>query len=206
MKLYLSSYRLGNRPEELAKLILGNKRVAVIVNAMDFLDKKERDKCVKQEIDDLTKLGLIAEELDLRNYFNKQDQLKNKLNIYNAVWIRGGNVFILRRAMSQSGFDKLIKEKNKNSSFVYAGYSAGICVLAPNLHGLELVDNPQRVPEGYENKLAWEGLGLVGFAFAPHYKSEHPESKAVDKEVEYFIKNKIPFKTLRDDEVIIIDS
>lgn len=36
MKLYLSSYRLGNSPEKLIKLFGADKKVAVISNAMDF--------------------------------------------------------------------------------------------------------------------------------------------------------------------------
>lgn len=206
MKLYLSSYRLGNHPEKLIKLISGNKKIAVIANAMDFLDGFERDKYVKQEINDLAKLGLIAEDLDLRNYFNRQNKLKDKLDTYNAVWVGGGNVFILRRAMSQSGLNKLLKEKKHAPDFVYAGYSAGVCVLSPSLRGLELVDNPNRIPERYLPQIIWEGLDIIDFSFAPHYRSDHPESKAVDEEVEYFIKHKITFKTLRDGEVIIIDS
>jgi len=206
MKLYLSSYRLGNNPEKLIKLVSGNKKVAVIANAMDFLDGLERNKCIEQEINDLTKLGLIAEDLDLRDYFNKKNKLKNKLDTYGAVWVRGGNTFILRRAMSQSGLDKLLKEKNHDPDFVYAGYSAGVCVLSPSLHGLELVDNSIRIPERYLSETIWDGLDIVKFSFAPHYRSDHPESKAVDKEVEYFIKHKIPFKTLRDGEVLVIDS
>ena len=38
----------------------------------------------------------------------------------------------------------------------------------------------------------------------PHYKSDHPESEDIDKEVEYCDKNNIPYKTLRDGEVMIL--
>ena len=38
----------------------------------------------------------------------------------------------------------------------------------------------------------------------PHYKSDHQESKDIDKEVECYIQNKILFKVLKDGEVIII--
>jgi len=66
-----------------------------------------------------------------------------------------------------------------------------------------LVDDPNIIPQGYNSKIDWDGLDIVNFSFAPHYKSSHPESGNVDKEVEYFIKNKMPFKTLRDGEVVI---
>lgn len=203
MKLYLSSYRLGNSSEKLVDLLSDNKRVAVIANAMDFADDLQRQEKTKQSILEIKNLELLPEEIDLRNYFGKQNELSNKLNSYGAVYVRGGNTFVLRRAMAQSSFDKWIKNKNRDPNFVYAGYSAGICVLSPTLHGLELVDDSNIVPQGYNPEIIWSGLGVVDFSIAPHYKSNHPESGNVDKEVEYFIKYKIPFKTLHDGEVII---
>jgi len=206
MKLYLSSYRLGNNPEKLEKLFSDNKNIAVIANTMDFVDDFQREESTGQSIMELKNLGLFPEEIDLRNYFGKQNELSKKFNNYGSVYVRGGNTFVLRRAMAQSGFDKWIKNKNKNPNFVYAGYSAGICVLSPTLHGLELVDDPNIVPQGYNLEIIWEGLDIVDFSIAPHYKSNHPESGNVDSEVEYFMKHKMPFQTLRDGEVIIRES
>lgn len=204
MKLYLSSYRIGNDKKKFVKLFSANKKAAVIANAMDFLEKSERDKSVQQEIDDLTKLGLTAEELDLRDYFDKSKNLNSRLNTYGLVWVRGGNTFILRRAMAQSGFDKLLKKKNKDPNFVYAGYSAGACVLSSTLRGLELVDNPHRIPEKYSSSVIWDGVGVIDFFIVPHYRSIHPESDAVEKVVEYFTQKKMPFKTLCDGETIVV--
>jgi dipeptidase E len=152
---------------------------------------------------ELKKLGLFPEEIDLRAYFGKQKELSGKLNNFGAVYVRGGNAFILRKAMLQSGLDNLIKKKNKDPDFVYAGYSAGICVLSPTLHGLELVDDLSLVPQKYDQEIIWSGLGIVDFSIVPHYKSNHPESGMVDRVVEYFIERKMPFKTLRDGEVIV---
>lgn len=203
MKLYLSSYRLGNKPEKLIELLSGSKKIAVIANAMDFVDDLQRKEKVNQSILELKNLGLFPEEIDLRNYFGKQKELSQKLNNYGAVYVRGGNTFVLRRAMKQSSFDMWTENKNKDQDFVYAGYSAGICVLSRTLHGLELVDDPNIIPQGYNPKIIWSGLNIVDFSLVPHYQSDHPESKMVEKTVEYFIKHKISFKTLRDGEVII---
>lgn len=205
MKLFLSSYRLGDNPEKLLELFSDNKKVAVIANAMDFVDDLQRKESVGNSITELKNIGLLPEEVDLREYFGKQKGLSIKLNNYAAVYVRGGNTFVLRRAMFASGFDKWIKRKTKEKNFVYVGYSAGICILSPTLHGLELVDNPKVVPQGNNPEIIWEGLNIVDFSFAPHYLSDHPESAMVEKEVEYFIKHKMPFKTLHDGEVILMD-
>ncbi|MDQ6985333.1 MAG: hypothetical protein Q9M91_01745 [Candidatus Dojkabacteria bacterium] len=45
MKLYLSSYQLGDNPERLAELFSKNKKVGVIMNALDWstdLDRVEK--------------------------------------------------------------------------------------------------------------------------------------------------------------------
>jgi dipeptidase E len=203
MKLYLSSYNLGDNPEKLVELVSPNKRVAVITNASDLKTVEERKDKVKEEFDHLIEIGLLPEELDLRKYFGKQKKLEKKLNEFKTVWVKGGNTFVLRRAMSQSGFDKLIEEKINDSDFVYAGYSAGSCVVTPTLKGLEIVDDPITVPTGYNPEIIWEGLGFVEYSIAPHYKSNHPESVMVDETVKYFVEHKMPHKTLRDGEVII---
>ena len=121
------------------------------------------------------------------------------------MWARGGNVFLLRRAYEQSGFDTLITQLIRDDSIVYAGYSAGICILAPSLHGIELVDPTGQVADGYNPNIIWDGLGVLNYTIAPHYKSDHPESADIDKVVAYFQENDIPFKTLRDGEAIVIN-
>lgn len=202
MKLYLSSYHLGNKAEEFAKMFGANKKVAVIANAMDIVDPEMRREKTQGNLEEMAKLGLLPSELDLRDYFGRSEKLGNKLDEYGGVWVRGGNTFVLRRAMKYSGMDEYLREKIK-SEFVYGGYSAGICVLVPDMRGLDIVDDPKNVPIGYEPETIWEGVGLVDKMIVPHYKSDHPESYMVDKSVEWLESNKIPYETLRDGEVII---
>jgi len=203
MKLYLSSYRLGNKSQIFTDSFGENKKVAVIANSMDFLtDKEARKESAQREIDDLKRLGLDPEEVDLRDYFGKPEALAQKLKEYGGLWVRGGNVFILRRAFKESGMDEWLKTQKDNKELVYGGYSAGVCVLSPKLNGLELVDDPNNVPEGYNTDVEWVGVGIVNWAFAPHYMSQHPESEAVSSLVEYFKKEGIEFKALSDGEVI----
>jgi dipeptidase E len=204
MKLYLSSYRLGNVPEKLKEMVGENKKAAIIHNSLDHSTDFERLKKSKaDEANDLLGLGFEPEELDLRDYFGKTDRLREKILDFGLVWVRGGNSFVLRRAMRASGFDEIIKAYTGNETLVYAGYSAGICVLSPSLKGLELVDDPNILPMGYPSELIWEGIGLIRYCIAPHYHSVHPESEAINKVVEYYIENKILFIALHDGEVLL---
>lgn len=207
MKLYLSSYKFGDNPKALADLVGKNKRIAIIPNALDvYTDADRRAQGLQREKEGLLQIGLTPEELDLRRFFGKPEDLKRTLSDYGAVWVLGGNTFTLRRAYKESGMDRWLRENRGNRDFVYAGYSAGVCVLSPSLKGLETVDFPNKVPEGYKPEVIWDGIGLIDFAFAPHFKSNHPESEMVDDEVEYYRNRGIEYRTLHDGEVIIMDS
>lgn len=205
MRLYLSSFRLGNRSDELLRMLGGKKRAAVILNAVDLKTKEDRAVSLEREINELKNIGLEPIEIDLRNYFGKADELKKVLMDFNLIWVRGGNSFVLRRALRQSGCDRTIEELLNKDACVYGGYSAGIDILGSSLHGSELVDDPNAIPDGYESPIIWDCLNILSYAIAPHYKSDHPESADVDKMVEYLITNHMPFIALRDGEAIVRD-
>lgn len=186
-------------------LIKGAKKTAVIMNAQDNVLPERRIIRLQEEIDNLTDLGLQPEELDLRDYFNKTNELRERLKQFDYLWVRGGNVFLLRRAYRQSGFDSLLVELLRNDAVAYGGYSAGICILSPSLRGLELVDPKDIVSESYDETVIWDGLGILDYMIAPHYKSNHPESTDIDLSINYFEYNYIQYKTLRDGEAVVID-
>ncbi len=205
MNLYLSSFRLGNHPELLHDMARGNKKTAVIANSIDYKSEADRSLGLQRELDDLTKLGFEPEELDLRGYFDKAELLKPKLDEYGIVWARGGNAYLLRQAMARSGFDTaLIDRIKEDPDFVYGGYSAGIVVLAPTMEGLDLVDDINAVAQGYNSKPILLGLHILPYSVIPHYKSDHPESSAIDNVVEYLDQHNVAYKTLRDGEVLVI--
>ncbi len=204
MKLYLSSFKIGNQPQKLVELMGSGRNAVVILNALDY-KPESRTKFLLSEIKMLSDLGFNTEELDLRTYFGKEKELEELLKKKDLAWINGGNTFLLRRAMKQSGFDNIITKLVKADAIVYAGFSAACCVLHKDLHGIELTDDPNVISEGYNKEIVWEGLGLVDFAMVVHYDSDHSESEMANEEVEYYKKNNIPYKTLRDGEVIVIN-
>lgn len=184
----------------------GKTKTAVIMAAQDFKEESVRAERLDKNIAELGELGLTADEFDLRKYFEDSSSLEADLTSYDFIWVRGGNVFTLRQAMALSGLDKILPTLIREEKIVYGGYSAGACVLAPSLHGTELVDPLDRPGVNYpKTDIIWEGLGLIQYAIAPHYKSDHPESADVDKYVEYLEKHNMPYKALRDGEVIIVD-
>ena len=205
--MYLSSFRIGDHPEHLIAL-LGDARgpAAVIANSCDGYPTDRRDAGVDYEISSLAAIGIEARELDLREFFGQADQLKAELDALRLVWVRGGNTFVLRHAMAASGADALLVELLRQDALVYAGYSAGVCVLAPSMRGLEGVDEPELVRTTYRAEPIWEGLGLLDHLVLPHYDSPgHFETEAIGKIVEQFRAEGRPHETLRDGQAIVID-
>lgn len=204
MKYYLSSYEIGNEKEKLKKLVPKGK-IGYIPNARDSTgtDPERRLKRNKNDMSSLRELGLEVESLDLQDYFGKRDELKKKLEELGAIFISGGNVFVLRQAMKLSGLDEILREFRDRNDFLYAGYSAAGCVLAPSLKCYEIVDKIDN-PYSEQKEVIWEGLNFFDWAFMPHWNSSHPESADIDKEIAYCIENNIPYKAIRDGEVIIL--
>lgn len=203
MRLYLSSFDVGDCPEELVALAGSGRRAAIIVNALDHRPQA-RTLWLERQTGKLIALGFIVVELDLRRYFGATDRLRRVLAELDLVWINGGNTFILRRAMKQSGFDGLVKEAVAQDEIVYAGFSAATVIAFESLEGLEITDDPQEVPAGYDPEIVWDGLGFVPFAIAVHYKSDHPESASVDREIAFYEASGIPYRTLRDGEALVV--
>lgn len=207
MKLYLSSYKIGNEVEKLTKLLPTDRKCGYIPNAIDHskYDDMRRKKSIAADLENLREVGVIPEILDLRDYFEKKEELRGKLNELGMVWVRGGNTFVLRQAMNVSGFDDTLKYFSKNrTDFLYAGYSAGCCVLSPSLKCFQIVDDPTELPYTEIKETIWDGLNIIDYAFLPHYDSNHPESADIDREVQYCIDHGMPYKTFKDGEVLVI--
>jgi dipeptidase E len=206
MRLYLSSFRMGDHPEHLAALVgPANRRAVVIANAMDDAPQEIRRSGVERELTALADLGFDAAELDLREYFDAEQRLRRDLAEVGLAWLRGGNVFMLRHALHRSGGDTVFRDLLARDALVYAGYSAGPCVLSPSLRGLEAVDDADAVSRIYGSEPVWDGLALLGEAFVPHYQSPgHPETSAIDLVVARYQAEGTAYRTLRDGQAIVI--
>lgn len=194
MRLYLSSFRLGDHPERLTAMLPERARVAVIGNALDAAPGV-RPAGVAQELEALGGLGLTVAEHDLRT-----DDAR-ELTSYDGVWVRGGNVFVLREALRRGGADEVLTGLVRSGEIVYSGYSAGACVLAPSLRGLELCDDPDDAGE-----VIWDGLGILDHAIVPHLDSPgHPETDLVARVAARYDSDSTPYMGLSDGQVLIVD-
>jgi len=206
MRLFLSSENLGNYPDIFLKMI-GQGKVALVHNAIDYWPDEDKETKAQEHLDQFSEQGFNPEKLDLREYFGQPEKLLDKLSDFSGVFVFGGNTFILRRAMAASGFDKAIKKLLKEDKIAYGGSSAGSCVVARTLEGVEKGDRPQPddVPDNYPSKeIIWEGLGLVDFMIVPHYGSTWWGIEA-NATIKYLKEHNLPYRILKDGQVILIN-
>ena len=180
MRLYLSSHRLGTAPDALVALLRGGTRIGVVAHAADDLEADERAARVQREVDDLTAIGLDAAEIDL---------YRSDLAACDGLWVLGGNAAALRTALGSSGADEVIVTRLRDDSLVYAGYSAGACILGPS-PALAVASTT--------------GLDLLPYAIAPHHGTQQgPEGPT--GLADHYTEHHIPFVALRDGQAIVVD-
>jgi len=208
MRMYLSSEGLGDYTDELMSLWPDNGRIGVIANATDGEPPEIREEHVTRQLVELATLGLTPEEIDLRRYFESpSNEIERRIGQnYGGLWVPGGNVFVLRQAMGRSSLDRYARPLLEGTGLVYAGYSAGSCQTAPDLHGLELVDDANEVPPEYHRVAAiFEGSGLLDKLIVPHFRSPNNGiSPLMEPVVADLRKRRAPHILLRDGDVVTV--
>ncbi|RJO72299.1 peptidase [Nocardia panacis] len=204
MRLFLSSYRFGAHYDRLAELAGPPGRVAVIPNACDAWPSAWRA-AVASDVVPLRRLGYTPEVVDLRDYLGRAADLEHTLSGYPLLWVRGGNTFVLRAQFARSGADRALTRLLAADALVYAGYSAGACVMTPDLHGLESADDPAEARTACGIEPRWDGLGLVDRPIVPHIASPTDPDGAGDRLAAKYRAEGRAHWALTDDDAVVVD-
>lgn len=180
--------------------------MAIITNALDAISVEAQNAYFRHRPDPLiayAELGFDPALIDLRRFFGRTEDLATVLRRYRVIFALGGNSFLLRRAMRDSGFAQIIGDL-LSEGIVYAGYSAGACVMGDDMRAIALMDDPEERAPGYlSDDPIVTGLGLVPFTIVPHYQSDHAEAELAAKSVAYAQASGVAHVALRDGEVIV---
>ena len=167
MKLLLTSFWTSPEQDvELIKLVgkaLKDIKVAYIENAYDVYNDEASLVEGRQVLKDK---GFDFELVDLRNFRNKRQELRQKLESKDIFWFTGGNPYYLRWLMKTSGADETIPELVGQGK-VYVGASAGAVVAGPTLKYFDELDDPNEAGE-----IIWDGLNLTHIVVVPHIDNE----------------------------------
>ncbi|MFI9506594.1 Type 1 glutamine amidotransferase-like domain-containing protein [Nocardia sp. NPDC052566] len=204
MRLFLSSYRFGAHYDRFAALVGGPGRIAVIPNACDSWADAWAS-AVTSDLVPLRNLGYTPEVLDLREYLGRPTEVARRLAEYPAVWVRGGNTFVLRTQFARSGADLALRRLLAEDALAYGGYSAGACLLTPDLHGIEAMDDPDQVRTTCGVEPRWDGLGLVDRRIVPHVASATDPNGESDRLAQRYRAEGVPHWALTDDDAIVVD-
>lgn len=135
--------------------------------------------------------GSIVDDLDIEGL--SEVALKSILNEYQAVFINGGNVFYLLKAMRACNFEKVLRELLP-TGFIYMGASAGAYVACPTIE-----------------VAAWDTsrntFGLTdysAFNFVPYVIKAHYRPDLLDLVQEKSKKMIYPLRILNDDQAILV--
>lgn len=206
MKLFLSSYRFGGHSDAFVALTGPPSDLAVIANASDAWPAAARESSLRSEFGPLRALGYRPAELDLREYVGRPEAFERALEGFGAVWVRGGNTFVLRAQLARSGADDILSERVRGESLVYGGYSAGACVAAPLLIGVEDADDPGEVFPTTGVDTVWNGLGLVDFSIVPHLNSVLDENDSGWATLQRLRRDGISCHGLTDEQAVVVDA
>jgi dipeptidase E len=206
--LYLSSTGLGTRPAALRELVPG-RRIGLVVNALDAESRRGRRSGRRIEERQLQAIGFEPVEIDLRRYAGspragRSDDLARALSGLSAVWVSGGNTFVLLQAMQRSAFGDAVRARLDRGGFVYAGYSAGACVAGPDVRGVELMDDISASGLRADRDDDVAGLGLADFRVVPHWRSGHALSPSAELLADHLAAAALPHRCLSDGQVVVV--
>ncbi|MEU5843106.1 Type 1 glutamine amidotransferase-like domain-containing protein [Rhodococcus sp. NPDC047139] len=206
MRLFLSSYRFGTAAESFVRLVREPGRIAVIANAADAWPSTARAAAVTSEMAPLRSLGFAPEELDLRDHLGDPGSLRERLEEFPSVWVRGGNTFVLRAQLARSGGDAVLTELVREDRLVYGGYSAGACVVTPSLRGIEFSDDPADVATACGTAVVWDGLGWIDRVIVPHAGASALADDGISQTLAFLREHDIDHVALTDDDVLVVDT
>lgn len=187
--------------------MVGKGKLALIENAKDYYPEKVRQAKVDVHHEQFKQQGFDVENIDLRDFFGDEWSMTEKMKEFSGIFVFGGNTFILRRAMANSGLDTILQKRIPEGKLAYGGSSAGSMVMTPDLNGPDWSkeDRADVIPKGYNAKVIWQGLNLVPFYIVPHFGSEiHGDSP--QRLAGYYKSKNLRHYVLKDGQVVVVNS
>ena len=205
MRLYLSSFRIGGFPERLKEMAGEGGEAIVLANACDtYADREGRS---GREGADGSRRARIPQPRA------RSTATTSAGTTSGGRWLErissryaAGSAFVLRKALESSGTDRMLVNTLASDSFVYGGYSAGVCVLGEDISIFDTVDDRVDVERAYGELAREDGLGVIDFIVVPHVDSPgHPETEQCTALSRNLQQNGIEHFALRDDDVVVVD-
>lgn len=167
-------------------------------NKLVFIDtasepKGEREDLEWQKIDRqaLADAGFVVSDYTITG--KSRSQIETDLDLFDCIYLSGGNTSYLLQQSQITGFDTLIKELVQKKGKIYIGTSAGSIITGP-----KLLDYFKTEEVKLESKNCY---GLVNFTIVPHWGSEDFKEKYLGERMEIVYKeSQVPLLLLTDNQ------
>lgn len=152
---------------------------------------------IRTAIEAFEKLGVVVDKLDISTA--PLEEIREKLEQNDMIYVSGGNTFYLLQELRKSGADKIITDQ-VNSGKLYIGESAGSIVTSPNIEYVRFMDDIGKAT----TLKSYEGLNFIDFYPVPHYNNEPFKEAANDLMAHY--KSQLKLVPISNTQVIQVEN
>jgi dipeptidase E len=191
MKLLLLSKHFTEAVNEKLVEALGKKpseiKIVFSENAADGSYKLgEKPAYIDEVFEELKNFGYQLERIDLREYFDRQDELITKLKEFDAIFFSGGYYMQLLDTFYKTGLIDKYKEL-LDGGLVHIGVSAGALVTTKEMKYYRALG----IDYDYNGVHHNQGLGLFPYYIFPHYSNKPKYTKWFEKAVKMFAEDPV---------------
>lgn len=188
MKILLSS-----NMQIIKKYVKTDSVVGFIPTASEV--ENDRSYMVQNKIN-LENMGYKLIDVELAT--ESKEEIVEKLDAIDALYVAGGNCFYLLQQMKQK---KVLKElRDFANEKIYIGASAGSCIACPSIEYVYNLDDRKDAPLLTD----YHSLNLINAHILPHYKSSSEYSALIDKTIDE--NPNLKFIVLTDNQAVIVNS
>lgn len=151
---------------------------------------------VEKDKKKLQELGFTVNEIDIEGA--SEDEVRNKFEGCDMMFVAGGNTFYLLYHARKSGFEVIVKGF-VDSGKVYIGSSAGSVIVGPILDPIHDLDEAEMVPE----LTSYEAFHIIDTVILPHTGAEFGcKNEKIKKE---FAECGYPILLLTDEQALVVE-
>lgn len=149
----------------------------------------------------LSDLGYVLTDITVADIDDAGD-FTGLLDGVDALYVAGGNTFVLMAALRRRGADAALVERVR-AGLPYIGSSAGSVITGPSIEPVSLMDDPSAAPELTDHG----GLGLVETVVIPHADGALPHypPELIAQLVETY-GSTYPLTLVNDDQALLVGS
>ncbi|PAY21724.1 peptidase S51 dipeptidase E [Dietzia natronolimnaea] len=200
MNLLLLSLGVGAVPAFLTERVNRPAPAVRIGYLNDAASPYEGAGFVVAERAQLADLGYVLADISAGD-IDDPSEFSAVLDGLDAVYVAGGNTFVLLAALRRHGADAVLTGRVR-AGLPYIGSSAGSVVTGPSIEPVSLMDDPSAAPDLADRR----GLGLVDTVVIPHADGALPPypPELIARLVETY-GSTYPLTLVNDDQALLVE-